>query len=673
MSSDLAGCMYCGYIKSSLTQLEPKAKDNLAKKQRNLKSHANFDWHQLDAGTSNTFSPGPAVLKHTLQKHSLTGARATRGSDLHLAPLNEYVILTSTVRAKRKECRCNSVEKECLRLSTLGRVYRKASSRSQPDIESYHGSCGRNRLIGTQYDDRHILSHGVKQAKAVAAAWTKTALVGAYVGIFLVFFVLSLQQQITGNLTAYVTSAFSKHTLLATTTVISSIISAAVRLPVAKIMDIWGRVEGYLLMVSCCTLGLVMMASCNSVEMYAAAQVFYWVGHNGMAYVLDIFLADTSSLKNRGWLFAFSTSPYIATTFAGPAAAHAFYRFSSWRWAFGTFSIVLPLASAPVAGIFFQSRRKAMELGYLAKKRSGRTLIQSVKHYFAEFDVIGMILLIAAFALILLPFSISTYQSANWKSPAVISMLVIGGCSLAAFVLWERFGARNGRRSVFGYRNRVSQFLVVHRQTIQNAGYIGNIYSIGTCVWSLATGAIIRATGRFKYLALAAIPLQMMGVSLMIRFQKPGTDIGFIILCQVLIALSGGTMVICEQIAIMAAVSHGEVAVALALLGLFSSVGSAIGQTIAGAIWTHTIPQYLQMYLPESAKWKAMEIYDSLEEQLSYPMDSPERQAIMSAYEVGQRRMLIVGLCVLPLAMVWILMWRDIQLKNVKRAKGTVF
>ncbi|EFW18832.1 hypothetical protein D8B26_005629 [Coccidioides posadasii str. Silveira] len=540
------------------------------------------------------------------------------------------------------------------------------------------------------------LSDGVKQAKAVAAAWTKTALVGAYVGIFLVFFVLSLQQQITGNLTAYVTSAFSKHTLLATTTVISSIISAAVRLPVAKIMDIWGRVEGYLLMVSCCTLGLVMMASCNSVEMYAAAQVFYWVGHNGMAYVLDIFLADTSSLKNRGWLFAFSTSPYIATTFAGPAAAHAFYRFSSWRWAFGTFSIVLPLASAPVAGIFFQSRRKAMELGYLAKKRSGRTLIQSVKHYFAEFDVIGMILLIAAFALILLPFSISTYQSANWKSPAVISMLVIGGCSLAAFVLWERFGARVCLapfhllvdRTVVGaclvtgtvflsfYCWDVyflSYLQVVHRQTIQNAGYIGNIYSIGTCVWSLATGAIIRATGRFKYLALAAIPLQMIGVSLMIRFRKPGTDIGFIILCQVLIALSGGTMVICEQIAIMAAVSHGEVAVALALLGLFSSVGSAIGQTIAGAIWTHTIPQYLQMYLPESAKWKAMEIYDSLEEQLSYPMDSPERQAIMSAYEVGQRRMLIVGLCVLPLAMVWILMWRDIQLKNVKRAKGTVF
>ncbi|TPX23301.1 hypothetical protein DIZ76_012629 [Coccidioides immitis] len=575
---------------------------------------------------------------------------------------------------------------------------------------------GEEKLTVSSDTDSEKLQDGVKQAKAVAAAWTKTALVGAYVGIFLVFFVLSLQQQITGNLTAYVTSAFSKHTLLATTTVISSIISAAVRLPVAKIMDIWGRVEGYLLMVSCCTLGkqliakknpynernrplpigLVMMASCNSVEMYAAAQVFYWVGHNGMAYVLDIFLADTSSLKNRGWLFAFSTSPYIATTFAGPAAAHAFYRFSSWRWAFGTFSIVLPLASAPVAGIFFQSRRKAMELGYLAKKRSGRTLIQSIKHYFAGFDVIGMILLIAAFALILLPFSISTYQSANWKSPAVISMLVIGGCSLAAFVLWERFGARVCLapfhllvdRTVVGaclvtgtvflsfYCWDVyflSYLQVVHRQTIQNAGYIGNIYSIGTCVWSLATGAIIRATGRFKYLALAAIPLQMIGVSLMIRFRKPGTDIGFIILCQVLIALSGGTMVICEQIAIMAAVSHGEVAVALALLGLFSSVGSAIGQTIAGAIWTHTIPQYLKMYLPESAKWKAMEIYNSLEEQLSYPMDSPERQAIMSAYEVGQRRMLIVALCVLPLAMVWILMWRDIQLKNVKRAKGTVF
>jgi Na+/melibiose symporter-like transporter len=70
-----------------------------------------------------------------------------------------------------------------------------------------------------------------------------------------VFFINSLQQQITGNLTPYVTSAFSKHALLSTTSVMASIIGAVAKLPIAKIIDIWGRAEGYVLMVLLCTLG----------------------------------------------------------------------------------------------------------------------------------------------------------------------------------------------------------------------------------------------------------------------------------------------------------------------------------------------------------------------------------------------------------------------------------
>jgi hypothetical protein len=58
----------------------------------------------------------------------------------------------------------------------------------------------------------------------------------------------------------------------------SSIIGGLVQLPLAKILDIWGRPQGYALMAFSLTMGLVMMAACKNVETYAAAQVFYWVG-----------------------------------------------------------------------------------------------------------------------------------------------------------------------------------------------------------------------------------------------------------------------------------------------------------------------------------------------------------------------------------------------------------
>ena len=82
-----------------------------------------------------------------------------------------------------------------------------------------------------------------------------------------------------GALTPYVTSSFQQHSLTATTSIISSIISGLSNLPLAKILDIWGRPHGFLVMVIFSTVGLIMMAGCNNVETYAAAQVFYGIGY----------------------------------------------------------------------------------------------------------------------------------------------------------------------------------------------------------------------------------------------------------------------------------------------------------------------------------------------------------------------------------------------------------
>lgn len=65
----------------------------------------------------------------------------------------------------------------------------------------------------------------------------------------------SLQQQITGNLTSYVYSDFMMHSLVTTTSIMSGIIGGVLKLPIAKMIDLWGRTEGYIVMVGICTLG----------------------------------------------------------------------------------------------------------------------------------------------------------------------------------------------------------------------------------------------------------------------------------------------------------------------------------------------------------------------------------------------------------------------------------
>lgn len=77
----------------------------------------------------------------------------------------------------------------------------------------------------------------------------------------------------------FVTSAFQRHSLTAAVDVMSSIIGGLSKLPIAKILDTWGRPQGLALTLFIWVMGLIMMAGCQNVETYAAAKVFSSVGY----------------------------------------------------------------------------------------------------------------------------------------------------------------------------------------------------------------------------------------------------------------------------------------------------------------------------------------------------------------------------------------------------------
>ncbi|KAH0523530.1 hypothetical protein TsFJ059_008524 [Trichoderma semiorbis] len=538
---------------------------------------------------------------------------------------------------------------------------------------------------------------GVQNIEAVTSVWTKSALYTAFVMIWVIYFVDSMQQGTTGNLTPWVTSAFQQHSLTPTVSVMSSIIGGVFKLTLAKILDIFGRPQGYILSIAFTTLGLIMMAGCNNVETYAAAQVFYWVGYNGLDYSLSVFLADTTSLRNRGLIFAYSSSPYIITTWLSGPISSAFLKGPGFRWGFGSFAIITPVITLPLFFLFMHYNKKAKQLGVIRPRESKGTFIQSLIYYGREFDIIGLLILSGGLAMFLLPFNIYSYQSDGWKSSLIIGLLVGGFVALIVFAIWERFfaavtfipyslltdrtviGANILASSVFvSFYIWDSYFLsflqVVNGLNVTESSYVGNIYSIGSCLWAILVGFVIRYTGKFKPICLFfGVPVTILGVGLMIHFRQPDVNIGYIIMCQIFIAFAGGTIVICEQTAVMAATSHQYVAVVLAVEAMASSIGGAIGSTVAAAVWQAVFPKKLGQYLPESAQGNLTDIYGSLDVQLSYPMGSPERIAIQKAYGDSQKMMLIAGTAVLSLSVVGTAMWRNIDVRQHKQVKGTVF
>ncbi|KAI1136778.1 MFS general substrate transporter [Hypoxylon sp. FL0543] len=543
----------------------------------------------------------------------------------------------------------------------------------------------------------HNAQAGVQKIEATTKVWSKSHLIMAYAFIWIIYFVDSMQQGMSSLLTPYVTSAFALHSLTATTGVMSGIFGGVSKLTLAKILDIWGRPQGFLFVVLLMTVGLVMMAACNNVETYAAAQVFYWVGYNGISYSLSVFIADTSHLKNRGLMLAFISSPYIITVWITSPMAQSVLYGVGWRWGFGIFSIITPIMCLPLFFLFTWNYHKAKKAGLIVYTPSGRTFWQSFKYYFWQFDVICLVMVSGGFALFLLPFNIYSYQYYGWRDPLTICLIIFGGLLLIGAVVWERFFAPVKfmpwellkDRTVLGacilsavlfveyyiWTAYFSSFLqVVLNLNVTQTGYINNIYSLGSCFFSFIVGFAIRYTGRFKWVALYfGVPVTILSIGLLIHFRQPGTHLGYIIMCEILYAFAGGACVIAEQIAVMAAAAHQHVAVVLAMEGMFSSVGGAIGGTISAAIWTGTFPQALAKYLPPESQANLTEIYSQLPVQLSYPWGSPTRNAIIQAYGDGLRWMFVAATAITGLGLVATVVWRDIKVTNLKQVKGRVF
>lgn len=78
------------------------------------------------------------------------------------------------------------------------------------------------------------------------------------------------------------------------------IVSGVLLLPMAKLIDEFGRAHGFLMAIGLTTLGLAVQTSAQSLGTTNFARILYGIGWNLMDYVLTIVLADMTTLKNRG-------------------------------------------------------------------------------------------------------------------------------------------------------------------------------------------------------------------------------------------------------------------------------------------------------------------------------------------------------------------------------------
>jgi hypothetical protein len=82
-----------------------------------------------------------------------------------------------------------------------------------------------------------------------------------------------MKSSVVYSLTAYATSSFAGHSLLTVINIVASAMTGAVYIPMAKALDLWGRAEGFLLMLAMCILGIVLLAASQNLPTYCAGEV----------------------------------------------------------------------------------------------------------------------------------------------------------------------------------------------------------------------------------------------------------------------------------------------------------------------------------------------------------------------------------------------------------------
>ncbi|OAA79693.1 siderochrome-iron transporter MirB [Akanthomyces lecanii RCEF 1005] len=553
-----------------------------------------------------------------------------------------------------------------------------------------------NELTKDEEKPSEDAQNGVEKIEAVTLAWSRSSLYLVLVLIWFLTLANNMKSVTIGALTPFATSDFAASSLLTVIQIVAGSMGSAVYIPMAKALDLWGRAEGFLLMMSLAVLGIIVLASSQSLPTYCAGYVFYAVGFNGLSYSWDVLAADVTNLRNRGLAFAFTSSPALISAFAGPNIASEFIKKVNWRWGYGCWAVVVPVFALPIYLLLAWNLRKAKKQGIITERRTSRKInLQNIWWFMTEFDLLGVFLFAGGLVVFLLPFTLARTAPQGWSTPYIIAMIVVGFVVLVMFALWEclvapvPFMSKRflGDRTILGacllnmtyqisyycYASYLQPFLmVVYNVDLPTAGYVANTFSACAFIFLFLTGWLIRWTGRFKWILWVCVPLYIFGLGLMIHFRQPGGYIGYIVMCEVFFSASGSVFILCCQLAVLSVVDHQHVASAFSLLFSMGGIGGALGSAISGAIWTNTFYPQLEKNLPASELPNLVTIYSTYTAQLAYPWGSPTRDAIVKSYGYAQPRMLAAGTAFMVLGFVWVGMIKNINVKKMSQTKGNV-
>lgn len=448
----------------------------------------------------------------------------------------------------------------------------------------------------------------------------------------------------------YATSEMNQLSQLATLGTAGTIVFAIAKPPLAKLANVIGRGQTYLITITLYIISYIIMASATSFNAYAAGSILYSFGQSGTNLLNDIVVADITTARWRsmaiGLLFwPFLITPWTAAFIVNSVTAEGGI---GWRWGIGMLAILMPFCASFIITTLLYYGHKAKKEGLAPRAKLG------LVEFCSQIDLGGVILFSAGLTLLLLPMTLAATTPSQWSTPWISGLIGVGAILLIILPFYEHYLAKHPVVPPHYFANKtigMCLFLMATDQLgfaathtymyawatvakgliARDATFYNFVNGVTQCLVGILAGWAVGKTRRYKWMAVAGCVVRLVGYGLMARLRGSDNSVGEIFVVQIIQGIGSGMLSATLLVPAQAVAPHAEMPQITALIICFAFVGGSLGACIAGGIYTNTLEPALWYYLGDGTTQETVTALANSIVGVLPLWGTPEREAVAHA------------------------------------------
>ena len=476
----------------------------------------------------------------------------------------------------------------------------------------------------------------------------KRGVAAVFAGLLLTMFVSTLSETVTATALPTIVGDLGgvDHMQWVTT---AYILASTIMMPIyGKLGDLFGRKYLFIVALSVFIVGSATCGLAPSMDGLIAGRAVEGLGGGGLIILAQATIADIIPPRQRGKYMGVMGSVFAVSTVVGPLLGGWFVQVTGWRW---LFAFNIPLALLAIAAVAFFLTNP--------ERRDDRPPV----------DVGGMMAMAVSVSSLVLAtaWGGTLYPWLSWQIIGLFALFVVAA---VAFVLVERrakepiipmllFKNRNfvvctvtGMFIMLGMMGTVSYlptyFQIVDGLAPEQAGLMTFPMMAGVLLTAVGTGFLATKTGRYKWMPIASCAVAAVGFVLLSRL-TPDTSL---LVTGVFLFVLGFGIGLGQQILVLIVQNefpHAIVGTATAANNFFRQIGSTLGASLVGALFTSRLAADLAAQLPKTDNISMNRITPQFIDHLG----GPARDIITTAYSDA---LVPIFLYVVPLLVVGFLL-----------------